>query len=453
MLWGRAPLPTTAQSGGWQEVVRVSTAAEWQRVSYDAYNWSCGVPFCPYTPTSGPNAFWWTPGYTLQGAWGNGYVWWDNNWPYWGYHPIPAIGKRAYRAQDSNQDSTVDLVRQQFVIPAGYQVTAAKIQVFSDNIGAFWLNGVRIDGAVGHLHWGEMELPASVVETLTAGTNLIAVAVHNREEMQGLQYVLLVELAPVVQLNVASPAGAALSRELGGVAYDTLLSWLVNLLRVFWRNASTYTAPPPEPAGRSYLGGYVRLRGDEQLLAAQSSVNHGGYLVADAGYAYCAWDTGTFDGGACTVILATPTPTNTPTPTPTATPTATPTNTPTPTPTPQPGSLSVDYPWLVWFAPQVGQPTQVIRGRNFQPGENVELRLTAPPDPDGDPACCAGQTVYLVRANASGEFVMSATSVGELYFGTQCKGGWQATGTGQSTGLHTNHVPWAVAWFPAHRNR
>jgi hypothetical protein len=115
--------------------------------------------------------------------------------------------------------------------------------------------------------------------------------------------------------------------------------------------------------------------------------------------------------------------------------------------------LTVDYPWVVWYAPDVGRETQVVRGADFMADEIVEVRVIAPPDADGDAGICGQQTTYTVQADAAGQFVLNAVEAGDPYFGTQCKGAWQVAATGQDTGLVTNSVPWSVAWFPARRDR
>ena len=108
---------------------------------------------------------------------------------------------------------------------------------------------------------------------------------------------------------------------------------------------------------------------------------------------------------------------------------------------------------MVWYAPDVGQAPQVIRGTDFVPDEVVEIRVVAPPDTDGDAGICGQQTTYTVHADAAGTFVLNAVEAGNPYFGTQCKGAWEVAATGQDTGLDTNSVPWSVAWFPARRDR
>jgi hypothetical protein len=115
--------------------------------------------------------------------------------------------------------------------------------------------------------------------------------------------------------------------------------------------------------------------------------------------------------------------------------------------------LTVDYPWVVWYAPDVGRETQIIRGIRFSPNEIVEIRVIGPPDIDGDGSVCDQQTTYNVQADAVGELILDATESGDPYFGTQCRGDWQAEATGQTTGLQTNTVSWTVSWFPARRER
>jgi hypothetical protein len=115
--------------------------------------------------------------------------------------------------------------------------------------------------------------------------------------------------------------------------------------------------------------------------------------------------------------------------------------------------LTVEYPWVVWYGPEVGQPTQVIRGHDFQAHETVEIQVLAPPDGDGDPGVCDQQTTSTVQADAAGDIVLDTVEAGDPYFGTQCRGDWQAQASGQATGLQTNIVTWTVSWFPARRER
>lgn len=149
----------------------------------------------------------------------------------------------------------------------------------------------------------------------------------------------------------------------------------------------------------------------------------------------------------------TPTPTRTPTMTPTPTQTPTPTATPTPSPTPRPPSLSVDYPWLVWYGPRVGQPTQVVRGHDFTPGGLARVHLRAPADGAGDPGICGRDTEYVLTVDGAGGWVLDAPEAGDFTFGTACRGTWLARAVDVATGMTAPPVSWSVAWFPVRRER
>jgi len=110
--------------------------------------------------------------------------------------------------------------------------------------------------------------------------------------------------------------------------------------------------------------------------------------------------------------------------------------------------ITTDYPWLVWYGPNVGQPTQVIRGTDFTPGGTVQIHLAGPFDNKGDPTVCAHTVIHTTTANASGAFAFTAA-----YLGTQCRGGWLGWADDASTGLSSNTVDWVTAWFPVHRER
>ncbi|MEA3309152.1 MAG: hypothetical protein U9Q70_06540 [Chloroflexota bacterium] len=339
-LFGLHERPGPAQAAeGWQEIVRVSaTAAQWKRVSYNAYDRHCGAWFCSYTPTTGDNAFWWTPDYTPQGTWGHGSSWWDSNWPYWGYHPIPAIGKHAYRAENDNDDYTVDLARQTFTIPAGHRVVAGRMEVFSDNVGQYYLNGVAVP--VGG-HWGRADLPAHVIAALHSGTNLLAAAAHNEEQMMGLQYRLEVDLVydPQVALSLANPAGEPVTRPVSGTAFSTYWGWITSYTHDFWGNVSAHTAAPPDLGTYSYQGVAVDLADNDVVLWDQSSISE----QSGTGYAweddadndgdidvYVGWLGAISSSETVDLVIATQTPTPTPSPT------------PTPTPTPIVGELEIE---------------------------------------------------------------------------------------------------------------
>ncbi len=281
-----------------------------------------------------------------------------------------------------------------------------------------------------------------------------------------VQYLQVFRRIPALTIQVRDPEGHPVVRDMGGAVFD-LGPWgsVWRLLQEAWGRYATHTDSPPDPGPRSQVGGYVVPEAEDRVMAVHQS-NSGGFTTL-ASEVLCGWRADDFDVETCEVILATFTPTPTPTPSPTATstntptptntPTATPTptNTPTasPTPTPHPGVLTVEHPWLVWYAPDVGQPPQVLRGSAFQAQEQVEVRVHAPADDEGEPLICAAETTYIVQADPAGELVLDAAEAGDPYFGTQCRGAWQASATGQTTGLQTNSVSWTVSWFPARRER
>jgi hypothetical protein len=95
----------------------------------------------------------------------------------------------------------------------------------------------------------------------------------------------------------------------------------------------------------------------------------------------------------------------------------------------------------------------VLRGTGFTPGGMVQLHLWGAVDDEGDPAVCAQESVYPLRADAGGEFVLTAAEVGDAYLGTQCRSGWLAWAEDWASGLNSNQVDWIVSWFPVHRRR
>ncbi len=108
-------------------------------------------------------------------------------------------------------------------------------------------------------------------------------------------------------------------------------------------------------------------------------------------------------------------------------------------------TLTREYPWLVWYGPQVGQPTQVLRGTGYTPQGAVTVQVAGP-------AGC-GRHTYLVTADAAGAWTLDALSSGEGWFGTACRGTWQATATDAASGLGSPAATWTVAWFPVRRTR
>ena len=150
-------------------------------------------------------------------------------------------------------------------------------------------------------------------------------------------------------------------------------------------------------------------------------------------------------------ILHTPTPIWTATLTPTRTPTATatpipvtPTGTPTQTPEPLLVDLKADYSALLYMAPALDQPTQVLRGSvsGGTPPYIIYIRVEKP---------TGVSATYDLKNN--NPFVLKANRADEEYFGVDAEGQWTAWAeTVDSLGWTAQSVPvtWYVSWYPVH---
>ena len=146
----------------------------------------------------------------------------------------------------------------------------------------------------------------------------------------------------------------------------------------------------------------------------------------------------------------TPTPTTTATPTRTPTPTNTPTSTPTPTNTPDPlmADIQADYAALLYMAPELGQPTQILRGLVLGgvPPYSVDVYVAKP----------SGMTTRYILGNVGvnvGVFVLNETNTGDAYFGVDEEGEWTAwVSAVDSQGWTVTSLPvtWYVSWYPVH---
>ncbi len=137
--------------------------------------------------------------------------------------------------------------------------------------------------------------------------------------------------------------------------------------------------------------------------------------------------------------------TSTPTPTPTRTPTSTPTPTRTPTSTPTIADvvLSARYPRLVWHAPRLGQPAQVLDV--VVEGGAMPYQATfyiSPPE--------QGLQSWTYLAQSS-RFSYGPLESGDAEFGVGLKGLWRARVA--VNGVWSNEVSWEVSWFPVHVTR
>lgn len=89
-------------------------------------------------------------------------------------------------------------------------------------------------------------------------------------------------------------------------------------------------------------------------------------------------------------------------------------------------------------------------------GRQVLVEVTEPVDeghPDY-PVMCNGATAYYYEVtDAWGHFYLDPGTTGDEYFGTTCRGTWQAQAFyddpywGQ---IGSNTVTWEVRWFPVH---
>lgn len=216
-LWWLPVLRPAGAQTGWQEVIRTPggqygwvSLGRWKRVEgWGAYPCWTGCEPNWYHPVSGPDAYWWTPGYD-DAAWSSqGYVDWHNDWDVYGWQPIPAIGKYVWKARDGWPNNRVDLHRRRFTVPAGDPVVLARIHLFSDNHSEWWIDGVRI-GVLASMSWTTWNLPPSLLQ---AGDHLLAVAVYNDWACEGcnpfgIQYLLEVyRAAPTPTPTLPAPAG------------------------------------------------------------------------------------------------------------------------------------------------------------------------------------------------------------------------------------------------------
>ncbi len=151
----------------------------------------------------------------------------------------------------------------------------------------------------------------------------------------------------------------------------------------------------------------------------------------------------------------TPRPTDRPTDIPTAEPTAQPTTIPptsTPLPTATPTvlipirvSLNARYSALLLYAPDVGEPTQILTG-DVSGGNGGPYSLTlSVRNPLGE----TEEFDFSVGSN----FTFDAGEAGDSYFGTDEQGTWTAwleASDGSGGNATSPSVTWDVSWYPVH---
>jgi len=106
--------------------------------------------------------------------------------------------------------------------------------------------------------------------------------------------------------------------------------------------------------------------------------------------------------------------------------------------------LQADYSALLYMAPELDQPTQVLRGSvsGGTPPYAVFIHIETP----------IGTTVPYDLEN-SNPFVLNANRADEEYFGVDAEGQWTAWAeTVDSNGWTAQSLPvtWYVSWYPVH---
>jgi len=106
-------------------------------------------------------------------------------------------------------------------------------------------------------------------------------------------------------------------------------------------------------------------------------------------------------------------------------------------------ALTADFSGLILLAPNVGQPTQILRGSisGGVPPYIVRVHVQRPSGVVDD---------YAVTGAA---FILDAASSGDAFLGTQEEGTWTAWVTVIDTVGDASNGPsvtWVVAWYPVH---
>lgn len=439
--------------GAWFEVTRTPamsygphTLGKWVFITSHGYDCSRSPPIKEiYRPTTGANAYWWTPGYD-DSAWSStGYVVWNDTWPIWGFNPLPQIGDYVWNGTRPCCGTTYDfayfapdtsaLHRRQFTLPSSpYVLGRGRLHVFSDNEAMFYINGNQ----VGDFN----NIPASWFDV--GGTNVLAVQVCNDctpNNMMGIQYILEVYYLPPPTFNgtvtnndtgsgvggipiefsgeyeLCSAPGTFATQSFGTVttAANGSYSFALNPVPVCnpasgccgWRNFNIAESLP----------------WDTLYEPVSASAPSPGSVQSSTHIQYPWQGTGTFSNNNFTVEFV-----------------------------PISTTLSVDYPYLVLEGPNLPPPdgplpAQVIRGTYTGPnplgGRPVDVYVW-----DG-----RSWTTHTTYTDASGDYMIDAGLVGDPLFGTTILGSWQAYAEVTVIGrgiFATNDVFWWVSWFPVH---
>ena len=107
-------------------------------------------------------------------------------------------------------------------------------------------------------------------------------------------------------------------------------------------------------------------------------------------------------------------------------------------------NLQADYSALLYMAPELGQPTQILRGSvsGGTPPYVVNVRVQKP----------SGTVVNYVLGDTN-TFILNANNTGDPYFGVDEEGEWTAWAESvDSNGWSAVSVSitWVVSWYPVH---
>lgn len=425
---------------GWNEVARSpggqygwQTLGRWKRLDRDLHPaYDCDTANqCPpnwYRPTTGEDAYWWTPGFDDSSWSTQGYVDWHSAWTVYGWDPIPDIGRYVWKAEPGWNNNLTDLHRRWFYIPLGYRVTQARIRRFSDNHSEWFINGQSV-GA-----WAAKEGTIEPIDPTPfhAGNNLLAVAVYNDNAFEGnnpfgIQYILEVYLTLDCPQNLNVTCGA------GGTS--VLLSWSSVV------NAVSYVVR----LNHDPFGDWFNSGGGDQWLSTSNTFATAN-IDPDVWYDWSvqgveSGESYPFQGCAATgPQFMCPSATDTPTPTPT--PTATPT--PTSTPVVSQVHLEARYPYLVYQGPAWGLPAQTLEVTVTGGGAPYEaLFYIAKPGQSYQ-----AQPLYTASSNP---FWYGQAESGDPYFGVSELGTWCAQVVVDF--MPSNTVCWQVSRYPVHVTR
>lgn len=474
VIWREYAAATQAPAG-WVELIRTPGGAygpqtglgKWRSLANTGFT-GPGCSYQRYQPTSGANADWWIESYD-DSAWSDtGYRSWQPDFPLWGFFPLPEIGSSVWtaappccgRPYDSAWFDPVSttLHRRRFAVSGTDVVSHARIQDFSDNVSAIYVNGTLVaeHGSSGVTH----EFPPA---TLHPGQNVLAIQLSNDctpSNFMGLQYILEVQYADptptATPTNTPTPTPTPTAtpwpswrgsvnddsgRPVGGVPielrgrYDncsggTDEQLIASALTAMEGTFSFVLPMPGEPpdshgpgCGWQGLSIVEALPWNSAYRPLSASAPPPGWVQSAAEIRY-PWTTGGSHGGNAFIVRLVPVDL----------------------------TLLADYPYLVLRGPHLPPPAgplpaQVLRGTYTGPlplgGRQIGIHTW-----DG-----SVWNTYTVYTDANGGFLLTPAFAGEPLLGSTTLGLWQAYAqvVVPGSGVYVSpDVFWTVNWFPIH---